>query len=153
VHGNYTLQGCPHLSRPVLTMLLFQSLLFIPIASQLSGAQCTQVLLLGSFVQSTSQIPLHTTPINFHLQQSKVRRGVINVEPVATKPLNAKTSMLTLCKTSLTLAPTSLNLYSPPDPNSVVGNVEEIVVAYCTLPGRGTRLLPAGTTLQAHLFV
>lgn len=48
---------------------------------------------------------------------------------------------------------TVLNLYSPPDPNSVIGNVEEIVVAYCSSPGRGTRLLPAGTILQAHLLV
>ena len=46
-----------------------------------------------------------------------------------------------------------LNLYSPPDPNSVIGNVEEIVVAYCTSPGRGTRLFPSGTILQAHLSV
>ena len=45
------------------------------------------------------------------------------------------------------------NWYSPPDPNSVIGNVEEIVVAYCTSPGRGTRLFPAGTILQAHLLV
>jgi len=48
---------------------------------------------------------------------------------------------------------TGLILYSPPEPNSAVGNVEEIVVAYCTSPGRGTRLFPAGTILQAHLLV
>jgi len=41
-------------------------------------------------------------------------------------------------------------LWSPPDPNSVIGNVEEIVVAYCTTAGRGTRLFPQGTLLKAH---
>ncbi|KIM30114.1 hypothetical protein M408DRAFT_328507 [Serendipita vermifera MAFF 305830] len=43
-------------------------------------------------------------------------------------------------------------LWGPPDPNSSVGTVEEIVVAYCTTPGRGTRLFPAGTLISAHFL-
>ena len=161
------LQGCPlpllsHL--PILKMLLFQSLLFITIASRLSDAQCALAFICQeSFVQSTSQILLHTTRIIFHPQQSKVRQEPMNVGPVATKPLNAKTSTSTLCKTFVSGGQCDLHtcaihllveiLYSPPDPNSMMGTVEEIVVAYCAVPGRGTRLFPAGTILQAHLLV
>jgi len=43
-------------------------------------------------------------------------------------------------------------LWGPPEPNSGVGAVEEIVVAYCTKPGRGTRLFPAGTLTGVHFI-
>jgi hypothetical protein len=35
-------------------------------------------------------------------------------------------------------------LWGGPKENSVIGNVEAIVVAYCTKPGHGTRLIPPG---------
>lgn len=43
-------------------------------------------------------------------------------------------------------------LWGPPEPNSAIGVVEEIVVAWCTTPGRGTRLFPAGTLISAHFI-
>jgi len=43
-------------------------------------------------------------------------------------------------------------LWGPPQPNSEIGVVEEIVVAYCTHPGRGTRLIPNGTLISAHFL-
>ena len=39
----------------------------------------------------------------------------------------------------------------PPNADGVIGNVEQIVVAYCSMPGRGTRLLLDGTLKGAHL--
>jgi len=36
------------------------------------------------------------------------------------------------------------------DPGSSIGNVEQIVVSYCTKPGRGTRLITNGTLISAH---
>ena len=35
-------------------------------------------------------------------------------------------------------------LWGPPEPNSLIGNTEGEAVAWCTKPGRGTRLIPAG---------
>lgn len=35
-------------------------------------------------------------------------------------------------------------------PGSLIGNVEQIVVAYCTKAGRGTRLITNGTLISAH---
>lgn len=35
-------------------------------------------------------------------------------------------------------------LWAPSKPNSVVANTEGEMVAWCTKPGRGTRLIPAG---------
>jgi hypothetical protein len=42
-------------------------------------------------------------------------------------------------------------LWSAPEPNSVVGNTEGESVAWCTKPGRGTRLIPQGA-LQGVQF-
>jgi len=35
-------------------------------------------------------------------------------------------------------------LWGPPEPNSLIGNTEGEAVAWCTKPGRGTRLIPQG---------
>ncbi|KAG8684336.1 hypothetical protein FRC09_015455 [Ceratobasidium sp. 395] len=35
-------------------------------------------------------------------------------------------------------------LWGPPEPNSLIGDTEGEAVAWCTKPGRGTRLIPAG---------
>lgn len=43
-------------------------------------------------------------------------------------------------------------LWAPIDPNSSVGVVEGEMVAWCTKPGRGTRVIPAGT-LQGVQFM
>ncbi|PVF95533.1 hypothetical protein CPB86DRAFT_787890 [Serendipita vermifera] len=41
-------------------------------------------------------------------------------------------------------------LWGAQEPNSVIGNIEQIVVAYCSQPGRGTRLFKDGTLNSAH---
>jgi len=43
-------------------------------------------------------------------------------------------------------------LWGSPTPNGVIGDVEAVVVAYCTKPGRGTRIIPPGT-LTAVQFI
>jgi hypothetical protein len=43
-------------------------------------------------------------------------------------------------------------VWGPPKPNGVIGDIEQIVVAYCTTPGRGTRLMPEGTLKSAHFL-
>ncbi|KAG8691217.1 hypothetical protein FRC11_005824 [Ceratobasidium sp. 423] len=41
-------------------------------------------------------------------------------------------------------------VWGPPKPNGAIGDIEQIVVSYCTAPGRGTRLMPEGTLKSAH---
>lgn len=49
-----------------------------------------------------------------------------------------------LCQTAVVNSIDDFCLWGPPEPNSVVGNTEGEAVAYCTKPGRGTRLIPQG---------
>lgn len=41
--------------------------------------------------------------------------------------------------------PVDFCLWGPPDPNALIGNEEAETVAWCTKPGHGTRVIPAGT--------
>jgi len=49
-----------------------------------------------------------------------------------------------LCQTAMISAIDDFCVWSSPEPNGVIGSVEGESVAYCTKPGRGTRLIPAG---------
>ncbi|KAF5374201.1 hypothetical protein D9758_004626 [Tetrapyrgos nigripes] len=42
-------------------------------------------------------------------------------------------------------------IFAPPEPDSLVGPTEHSAVAYCTKPGRGTRLIPEGTLRGVQL--
>ncbi|KAK7054458.1 hypothetical protein VNI00_003656 [Paramarasmius palmivorus] len=48
------------------------------------------------------------------------------------------------CQTAIINSIEDFCLWGPPEPNSVVGDTEGEAVAYCTQPGRGTRLIPRG---------
>ncbi|CCA70590.1 hypothetical protein PIIN_04527 [Serendipita indica DSM 11827] len=48
------------------------------------------------------------------------------------------------CQTAIINSIDDFCLWAPQDPNSVIGNVEGECVAWCTKPGHGTRLIPAG---------
>ncbi|KAG8706012.1 hypothetical protein FRC11_008569 [Ceratobasidium sp. 423] len=48
------------------------------------------------------------------------------------------------CQTAVVNSIDDFCVWGPPEPNSVVGNTEGEAVAWCTKPGRGTRLIPAG---------
>ncbi|RDB21988.1 hypothetical protein Hypma_011168 [Hypsizygus marmoreus] len=49
-----------------------------------------------------------------------------------------------LCQTSFINSVDDFCLWAPINPNSIVGNVEGEMVAWCTKPGRGTRIIPGG---------
>ncbi|KXN83446.1 hypothetical protein AN958_01425 [Leucoagaricus sp. SymC.cos] len=49
-----------------------------------------------------------------------------------------------LCQTSFLNSLDDFCLWAPPQPNSTVADTEGEMVAWCTKPGRGTRLIPAG---------
>jgi hypothetical protein len=45
---------------------------------------------------------------------------------------------------------TDFCLWGAPTPNSLIGDVEAVVVAYCTKPGHGTRLIPEGALTAVY---
>ncbi|EUC58220.1 mannoprotein [Rhizoctonia solani AG-3 Rhs1AP] len=49
-----------------------------------------------------------------------------------------------LCQTSMINSIDDFCLWGPPEPNSLIGDTEGEAVAWCTKPGRGTRVIPAG---------
>ncbi|KAJ1304385.1 hypothetical protein OPQ81_005536 [Rhizoctonia solani] len=49
------------------------------------------------------------------------------------------------CQTAMINSIDDFCLWGPPEPNSLIGNTEGEAVAWCTKPGRGTRLIPAGS--------
>ncbi|CAE6462556.1 unnamed protein product [Rhizoctonia solani] len=49
-----------------------------------------------------------------------------------------------LCQTAMINSIDDFCLWGPPEPNSLIGNTEGEAVAWCTKPGRGTRVIPAG---------
>jgi len=49
-----------------------------------------------------------------------------------------------LCQTSYFNSAEDFCIWAPKDPNSIVGNIEGEMVAWCSKPGHGTRLIPAG---------
>jgi hypothetical protein len=49
------------------------------------------------------------------------------------------------CQTAIINSLDDFCLWGPPDPDSSIGNVEGETVAWCTKPGHGTRIIPAGT--------
>ncbi|KAG5640825.1 hypothetical protein DXG03_006891 [Asterophora parasitica] len=49
-----------------------------------------------------------------------------------------------LCQTSFINSVDDFCLWAPINPNSIVGDVEGNMVAWCTKPGRGTRVIPPG---------
>ena len=42
-------------------------------------------------------------------------------------------------------------LWGSPTPNGAIGDIEAVVVAYCTKSGRGTRLIPPGTLTAVYV--
>ncbi|KAF7289885.1 hypothetical protein MIND_01362900 [Mycena indigotica] len=56
------------------------------------------------------------------------------------------------CQTSFINSIDDFCLWAPPEKDSTIGNTEGEAVAWCTKPGRGTRLIPAGA-LQGVQFM
>lgn len=70
---------------------------------------------------------------------------------VGTNQCGEANSQTSLCQNVYVNGPDDFCLWGPQQTASI-GNVEGEVVAYCTKPGRGTRLFPDGTILSAHFL-
>jgi hypothetical protein len=56
------------------------------------------------------------------------------------------------CQTAIINSVSDFCLWGPPEPNSLIANDEGEMVAWCTQPGHGTRVIPEGT-LTAVQFI
>ncbi|CAG7854995.1 SubName: Full=Uncharacterized protein {ECO:0000313/EMBL:CCA70590.1} [Serendipita indica DSM 11827] len=86
-------------------------------------------------------------------QQSKCQTAIINSidgesamprPPARSVVVQSPPPLLPVLCSPLLICPHRFLPLGPQDPNSVIGNVEGECVAWCTKPGHGTRLIPAG---------
>ncbi|KAG9092997.1 hypothetical protein FRC07_011547, partial [Ceratobasidium sp. 392] len=57
-----------------------------------------------------------------------------------------------MCQTAVINDLSDWCLWSSPEPNGVIGNIEGESVAYCSKPGHGTRVIPAGAITGAQFM-
>ncbi|KAI9568153.1 hypothetical protein HD554DRAFT_2191607 [Boletus coccyginus] len=57
------------------------------------------------------------------------------------------------CQTSMANNIDNFCIWAPPQPNSTIGDTEAIEVAWCSKPGYGTRLIPAGALTGVQMLV
>ncbi|KAF8604643.1 hypothetical protein BDV93DRAFT_522344 [Ceratobasidium sp. AG-I] len=73
-------------------------------------------------------------------------------EQSGTNKCGTANSQDSMCQNLFVNSVNDFCIWGPPKPNGEIGQIEEIVVAYCTTPGRGTRLMPEGTLKSAHFL-
>ena len=104
----------------------------------------------------------HDLPADPERSFEAVRQAPTSAVLAITKLHSAKTYTSTLCKifafggmkhlfASFQVAAHLPPIYRPPNPNGVIGEIEQTAVAYCAITGRGTRLIPEGALKSAHL--
>jgi hypothetical protein len=72
-------------------------------------------------------------------------QGLVRGTQVGYNICNSTTeNQKSLCQTSYFNGPGDFCLWGPPEPGKTVGEIEGEMVAYCSTPGHGTRLIPAG---------
>ncbi|PVF94345.1 hypothetical protein CPB86DRAFT_740678 [Serendipita vermifera] len=96
--------------------------------------------------QSASIVPLASQSFDYNNLPYQVDPYVSERGPqVGYNICNSTTeNQNSLCQTAIINGLDDFCLWGPIDPNSVIGNVEGECVAWCTKPGHGTRLIPAG---------
>ncbi|CAE6443763.1 unnamed protein product [Rhizoctonia solani] len=67
-----------------------------------------------------------------------------------TNKCGTENSQDSMCQNVYVNSASDFCVWGPPKPNGVIGEIEQIVISYCTAPGRGTRLMPEGTLKSAH---
>jgi len=72
---------------------------------------------------------------------------------VGTNKCGTANNQTSLCQNVYINSLDDFCVWGAQDPGSSIGAVEQIVVAYCTKPGRGTRLFPEGSLINAHFLI
>ncbi|EJT49892.1 glycoprotein [Trichosporon asahii var. asahii CBS 2479] len=79
--------------------------------------------------------------------------GPTNPEKPEFYPIGAQVNQTSLSRLLSLNGIDDFCMYGPPEPgpDSVIGNIEDRVVAYCTKPRNNARIIPDGTITAAHL--
>lgn len=80
--------------------------------------------------------------------------GVTNPDKPEFLPIGAQINMTSDARLLTLNSVDDFCLFGPPEegPDSLIGNVEPIVVAYCTKPRNNARIIPDGTIHSAHFI-
>jgi hypothetical protein len=76
--------------------------------------------------------------------------AITETDQIGTNQCGTGNNQTSLCQNMYVNNVQDFCLWGPQVAGSVIGNVEQIVIAYCTHPNRGTRLFPEGTLKSAH---
>lgn len=96
--------------------------------------------------QSSSPLPLASqhftyTDLPYHADPNDGERGTQQGYNICNSTTENQQS---LCQTAIINGVDDFCLWSAQEPNDLIGNIEGECVAWCTKPGHGTRLIPAG---------
>jgi len=97
--------------------------------------------------QSSGFVPLASqsftyTNLPYHADPNGGERGTQSGYNICNSTTENQES---LCQTAIINGLDDFCLWGPQDPNGIIGNIEGEAIAWCTKPGHGTRLMPAGT--------
>ncbi|PVF94361.1 hypothetical protein CPB86DRAFT_682410, partial [Serendipita vermifera] len=101
---------------------------------------------LGVHAQSSSRVPLASqsfeyTNLPYQVDPYPSERGPQHGYNICNSTTENQES---LCQTAIINSLDDFCLWGPDEPNGIIGNVEGEAIAWCTKPGHGTRLIPAG---------
>ncbi|KAG8731617.1 hypothetical protein FRC12_019654, partial [Ceratobasidium sp. 428] len=107
-------------------------------------ALATVVIFLVAALLTRAQTPLTGKRFDYNSLPYKVDTDTSGRGPQFGYNLCNSTTegAASLCQTAMLNSLDDFCLWGPPTPNSLIGNTEAQVVAWCTRPGRGTRTIP-----------
>jgi len=73
-------------------------------------------------------------------------------DQIGTNQCGTGSNQTSLCQNVYVNSARDFCVWGPPTPNGVIGNLEQIVVAYCSISGHGTRLIPQGALQGVHFL-
>jgi len=94
---------------------------------------------IGAHAQYTATYDPNNLPVTSENEQSGTNQCTTNGNQTS------------LCQNLYLNTVQDFCLWGPQTNGSSIGNIEQIVVSYCTNPNRGTRVFPDGTLISAHL--
>ncbi|KIM23300.1 hypothetical protein M408DRAFT_332401 [Serendipita vermifera MAFF 305830] len=114
--------------------------MFVKTAFAAALLQTTSIALAQSFTPLVSKSFTYTN-LPYQADPDVGERGVQTGYNICNSTTEGQDS---LCQTAIINSVDDFCLWGSPEPNGLIGNVEGEVVAWCTKPGRGTRVIPAG---------
>jgi hypothetical protein len=114
--------------------------MFVKIALAATVLQATKLALAQSTPLASQTFTYTNLPYNADPNDGE--RGRQSGYNICNSTTETQTS---LCQTAIINGVDDFCLWGAQEPDSIIGNIEGEAVAWCTKPGHGTRIIPAGT--------